>query len=145
MLQSSPLTKISSQDFNEEGRLIGVANSHTHPNYGKAKSGWCDRRKSSLSQVASSSVCLLHCILKNLIVLRRVTRSFWSKVLTKCSGYVKSASSGATFSNAPSMCAFKHFFSYDTWKILWTPANDGVSPNLYAMFPHFSRMGNGPM
>jgi hypothetical protein len=145
MLQSSPVTKVSSRDFNEEGRLIGVANSRTHPNYGKAKSRWRDQRKSSLSQVASSLVWLLHYILKNLIVLFRVTRSFWSKILTGCSGYVKSVSSGATSGNTTSTGVFKHFFSYDTWKISWSPANDGGSSNLNATFPHFSRMENGPM
>jgi hypothetical protein len=32
-------------------------------------------------------------------------------------GYVKSASSGATSGNTTSTGAFKHFFSYDMWKI----------------------------
>jgi hypothetical protein len=89
MLQSSPLTRISSQDLYEEDNLIGVANSRTHPNYAKAKSRWCDRRKSSLSQVAFSSVWLLHCTLKNFLVLHRVAWSFWSKILTGCLGYVE--------------------------------------------------------
>jgi hypothetical protein len=52
-----------------------------------------------------------------------VTRSFWSKILTGYSGYVKSASSGATYSNIRFTGAFKHFFSYDTWNISWTPTN----------------------
>jgi hypothetical protein len=32
-------------------------------------------------------------------------------------GYVKFASSGATSGNTTSTDAFKHFFSYDTWKM----------------------------
>jgi hypothetical protein len=125
--------------------LVEAANCRTHPNYGKAKSGWHERRKSSLSQVASSSVWLLQCTLKNLIVLHWVTRLFWSKISTRCSGFVKSASNGATSYNMASMCAFKHFFSSDTWKISWTTTNGDGNSNLYATFPHFSRMGNGPM
>jgi hypothetical protein len=140
-----PPSKNLSRDLNEERILIGVANSHTHPNYGKAKSGWRERRNSSLFEVASSSVWLLHCTLKNLIVLRRVTRSFWSKILTRCSGYVKLASSGATSDSTTFTGAFKHFFNCDTWKISWTHAINGGNSNLYATFPHFSRIGNGPM
>jgi hypothetical protein len=122
----------------------GSEQSHT-PNYGKAKSGWHEWKNSSLSQVASSLVWLLHCTLKNLIVLHCVMQSFGSKILTGCSGYIKSASSGATSGNTTSTGAFKHLFSCDTWKITWTPANDGGNSNLYATFPHFQRMGNGPM
>jgi hypothetical protein len=48
----------------------------SHTPYGKVKSGWRELRNSSLSQVASSSVWLQHCTLKNMIVLHRVTWSF---------------------------------------------------------------------
>jgi hypothetical protein len=131
-----PQTKISSREFNEEGWLTGVANSRTHPVYGKVKSGWHDRRKSSLSPVASSSVWLLHCTLRNLIILRCVTWSFWSKILIGCSGYVKSTSSGATSSNTTSTGAFIHFFSCDTWKMSCTLAIDDGSSSLYTTFAH---------
>jgi hypothetical protein len=71
--------------------------------------------------------------LKNLVVLHHVTRSFWSKILTGCSGYIKSALSSATSGNTTSTGAFIHFFSYDTWKVSCTPTNNGGSSSLYAM------------
>jgi hypothetical protein len=63
--QPSPLTEISSQDLEGVAALIGIVNSRTFSHYGNIKSGWREQRKSSLSQVASSSMWLLHCILKN--------------------------------------------------------------------------------
>jgi hypothetical protein len=51
----------------------GTANNQTFPHYGTSKSGWRERRKSSLSHGASSTVWLLHWILTNLIVLHLVT------------------------------------------------------------------------
>jgi hypothetical protein len=66
------------------------------PHYGNTKSGWREWWKSLLFQVAFSSEWWLHCILKNLIVLRLVTQSFWSKNLIECSGYDNSALSGVT-------------------------------------------------
>jgi hypothetical protein len=98
-----------------------------------------------LSHVTSSMVWLLHWILKNLIVLHLVTRLFWSNILIGCSGYVKSASSGATSGNTTFTGAFKHFFSCDMWKMSWTPANDYGNSSLYATVPHLWRMGNGLM
>jgi hypothetical protein len=74
--QPSPLIEILTQDLEGVAVLIGTANNRTFPHYGNMKSNWRERRKSSLSQVASSSVWLLHCIMKNLMVLRLVTRSF---------------------------------------------------------------------
>jgi hypothetical protein len=71
-----PLTEISSRDLEGATALTGTTNNRPFPHYGKTKSGWREWRKSSLSQVASSSEWLLHCTLKNLIVLRLVTRSF---------------------------------------------------------------------
>jgi hypothetical protein len=49
------------------------------------KSGKRDRRKSSVSHVASSSVWLLHLILYIQIDLARVDLSFWSNTLMGCS------------------------------------------------------------
>jgi hypothetical protein len=95
----------------------GTTNNHTFPHYGKKKPGWWGQRKSSLSHVASSSVWLLHCTLKNLIILHLVTWSFWSKALMGCSGYDKSSLSGVTSGNTTSIGAFKHFFNCDTWKM----------------------------
>jgi hypothetical protein len=83
----------------------------TFPHFGNTKSGWRERKMSSLSLVASSSEWLLYYILKNLIVLRLVTWSFWSKTLIGCSGYDKSASNVVTSGNMMSTSAFKHFFS----------------------------------
>jgi hypothetical protein len=74
--QPSPLTEISSRDLERVAALIEIVNKNTTPHYNRTKSRWRERRMSSLSQVASSSEWLLHCILKNLIVLRIVTRSF---------------------------------------------------------------------
>jgi hypothetical protein len=74
--QPSPLTEISPRDLEGVVALTGIGNCHKFPHYGNTKSGWQERRKSSLSQVASSLEWLLHCILKNLIVLCLVTRSF---------------------------------------------------------------------
>jgi hypothetical protein len=102
-----------------------IVNSQTFSHYDNTKSGWPEWRKSLLSQVASSLVWLLHCILKNLIVLRLVTCPFWSKTLIGCSGYDKLASRGVTSSNTTSTCSFKHFFNCDMWKMSWTPAKDG--------------------
>jgi hypothetical protein len=73
--QPSPLTEISSRDWEGVAALTDTVNNYTIPHYGKTRSGWQEWRKSSLSQVASSE-WLLHCILKNLIVLHLVTRSF---------------------------------------------------------------------
>jgi hypothetical protein len=128
--QPSLQTEILTQDLEGDSTLVGTANSHTFPYYGNTKFGWREWRKSSLSQVASCSVWLFHWTLKNLMVLRLMTWSFWSKTLIGCLGYVKSASSGATCGSTTSMGAFKHFFSYDTWKISWTPVNNGVNSNL---------------
>jgi hypothetical protein len=55
--------------------LIEIANNHTFPLYGNSNYEWREWRKASLSYVASSQWLLL-CTLKNLIVLRLVTRSF---------------------------------------------------------------------
>jgi hypothetical protein len=71
-----PLTEISSRDLEGAAALTDTVNNYTIPHYGKTKSEWQERRKFSLSQVAASSEWLLHCILKNLIVLCLVTRSF---------------------------------------------------------------------
>jgi hypothetical protein len=125
-----PLTEISSWDLEGAAALIGIVNSRIFPHYGNTKSKWQERRKSSLSHVASSLVWLLHFILKNLIVLRLMTRSFWSKTLIGCSGYDKSASSGVTLGNTMSMGVFKHYFNCDMWKISWTPAKDGSTLSL---------------
>jgi hypothetical protein len=43
---------------------------------------------------------------------------FWSRILIGCSGYVKSTLSGVTSGNLTSTGAFKHFFSYDMWKMI---------------------------
>jgi hypothetical protein len=80
-------------------------NNQTISHYGNTKFGWRERRKSSLSPVASFSEWLLHYILKNLIVLCLVTQSFRSKTLIGCSGY-KSASNGVTSGNTTSTGAF---------------------------------------
>jgi hypothetical protein len=71
-----PLTKISFGDLEGVAALTDTVNNYTIPHYGKTRSGWRERRKSSLSQVASSSEWLLHCIVKNLIVFLLMTRSF---------------------------------------------------------------------
>jgi hypothetical protein len=71
--QPSPLIGISSRDLEGAMALTGIVNSHTFPHYGNTKYRWREQRKSSLSQGASSSVWLLHYILKNLIVLRVMT------------------------------------------------------------------------
>jgi hypothetical protein len=71
-----PLTEISSRDMEGVVALTDTVNNYTIPQYGKTKSGWREQRKSSLSQFASFSEWWLHCILKNLIVLHLVTRSF---------------------------------------------------------------------
>jgi hypothetical protein len=62
--------------FERRKVLTQTTNSRTFPHCGSSKFGWRDRRKSSLFQVASSSVWLLHCTFENLMVLCRVTRSF---------------------------------------------------------------------
>jgi hypothetical protein len=80
----------------------GTANSRTLPHYGNSKPEWREWRKSSLSHVASSTVWFLPWTLQNLIVLRLVTQLFWSKILIGCSGYVRSALSGATSGNTTS-------------------------------------------
>jgi hypothetical protein len=82
--------------------LTETVNSRTFPHYGSSKFWRRERRKLSLSHVTSFAVWLLHWILKNLIVLRLVTRLYWSKILIGCSGYVKSASSGVTSSSTTS-------------------------------------------
>jgi hypothetical protein len=104
------------------------------PQYDNAKPGWREWRKSFLSHIASSSVWLLHWVLKNLIALRLVTCSFWSRILIRCTGYVKLVSSDATLGNATSTDAFKHFFSCDAWDISLIPVNDGGNSSLYATF-----------
>jgi hypothetical protein len=71
-----PLTEISSRDLEGVAALTDTVNNYTIPHYGKAKSRWEEQMKSLLFHVASSSEWLLHCILKNLIVLCLVTRSF---------------------------------------------------------------------
>jgi hypothetical protein len=116
-------------------------NNRTFPHYGSSKSGWREWRNYSLSHVASSTIWLLHWILKNLIMLHLVTWLFWSKTLIGCLEYVKSASSGGTSDNSTSTGGFKHFFSWDTWKMSWTPTNDSGNSNLYTTVPHFSRRG----
>jgi hypothetical protein len=73
--QPSPVIEISSRDSEGAAALTDTVNNYTIPHYGKMKSRWQKWRKSSLSQVASPSEWLLHCILKNLIVLHLVTRS----------------------------------------------------------------------
>jgi hypothetical protein len=67
---------IVTRDLEGAAALTGTMNSRTLPHYGNTKYGCRELRKSSLSQVASSSLRLLHCILKNLILLRLVTQSF---------------------------------------------------------------------
>jgi hypothetical protein len=57
--QASPLTEISSRDL-EGAVLTGTTNNRTFPHYGNMMSEWRERSKSSLSQVASSSVWLFH-------------------------------------------------------------------------------------
>jgi hypothetical protein len=52
--QPSPLTEISSQDLEGVAAPTETMNNYTIPHYGKTKSGWRERRKSLLSQVASS-------------------------------------------------------------------------------------------
>jgi hypothetical protein len=128
--QPTPLTEISTEDLEGETVLTGTMNSHTFPHCGNTKSGWRQWRKSSLSQVASSSVWLLHCIMKNFMGLHLVTQSFWSRTLIGCPGFDKSASSGVTSGNTMSMGVFKHFFNCDTWRMLWTPSKDGGRSNL---------------
>jgi hypothetical protein len=44
-----PLTEISTRDLEGVAVVIGTTNSHTFPFYGKMKSRWRERRKSSLS------------------------------------------------------------------------------------------------
>ncbi len=107
--QPSPLIETSSRDLKGVVALTETTNIHIFPYYGNTKSGLREWRKSSLSQVASSSEWSFHCILKNLIVLRLMTRCFWSKTLIRCLGYDKSASSGVTSGNMTSTGAFKHF------------------------------------
>jgi hypothetical protein len=55
--------------------------------------------------------------LEELDFLRLVTRSFRSKIVIRCSGYDKSALSGATSGNTMPTGAFKHFFNCDMWKM----------------------------
>jgi hypothetical protein len=74
--KQKPKTKALSRDLIEGKILVGAVKSRTHPNCGKTKAGWRERRNSSLSHVASSSVWLVHCILNYLIVLCHVTWSF---------------------------------------------------------------------
>jgi hypothetical protein len=116
--------------FERSRGSVGKVNNRTFPHYGKTKAGWWEWRKSLLSKVASSSVWLHHCTLKNLIVLLLVTRSLRSKTFMGCSGYDKSASSSVTLGNTTCTGAFKHFFSCNTWKMSWTPAKEGGRSNL---------------
>jgi hypothetical protein len=50
--QPSPLTEILTRGLEGEKILTGIVNSHTFPHYSNMKSGWRERRKSSLSQVS---------------------------------------------------------------------------------------------
>jgi hypothetical protein len=140
-----PPNNKSWHDIWKENVLAGTADKRTCLPYGNSMSRWHEWRKSSFSHVASSLVWLLHCTLKDLIILHLVTGSIWSKMLTGCSRYVKSASRGVTSGNTTSTGALKNFFSCDMWKILWTLANDGRNSNLYATFPHFLSMAKDPM
>jgi hypothetical protein len=88
--QPSPLIEIWTRDLEGVAVLTGTVNSHTFHHYGNMKSEWWEWRKSSLSRVASSLVWLLHCILKNLMILCLMTRSFWSKFFIGCLGYDRS-------------------------------------------------------
>jgi hypothetical protein len=45
----SPITKISPRDLEGVVALTETMNNRTFPHYGKMKSGWRERRKSSLS------------------------------------------------------------------------------------------------
>jgi hypothetical protein len=100
--QPSPLTEISSQDLEGAAALTGIVNSRIFPHYDNIKSEWREQRKSLFFQVASSSVWLLHYILKNLMVLRLVAQSFRFKILIGCLGYDKSTSSDITSTNTTS-------------------------------------------
>jgi hypothetical protein len=40
---------------------------------------------------------------------------------------------------------FRHFFSWDTWNTLCTPAKDGGSSKWYATAPSLAKTRNGPM
>jgi hypothetical protein len=71
-----PLIEISTQDLEGETVLTGTMNSRTFPHYGNTKSRWRERRKSTISQITSYSVWLLQWMLKNLMVLCLVARSF---------------------------------------------------------------------
>jgi hypothetical protein len=71
-----PANKILALKFLTKKKDPNRGSEQSHTPYGEVKSGWHEQWNSSLSQAASSLVCLLHCTLKNLIVLRRVTRSF---------------------------------------------------------------------